>query len=142
MNKEELEDWRSISCILEVDLEYPESLHDLHNDYPLAPERVTVNKVEKLIPTLRNKNRYVFYYKNLKLYEHLGFKITNIHKGIKFEESAWLKEYIDRNTKVRTKAKNNFEKDFFKLMNNCVFGKTIENIENRVDVQLVTDKKS
>jgi len=76
MNEEELEDWRSFCCILEVDLEYPENLHDLHNDYPLAPERVTVNKLEKLIPNLRNKNKYVVHYENLKLYERLGMKIT------------------------------------------------------------------
>jgi len=141
MNEEELEDWRSFSCILEVDLEYPESLHDPHNDYPLAPERVTVNKVDKLIPNLRDKNKYVVQYENLKLYEHLGLRIIKIHRGIKLQESAWLKEYIDLNTKLRTEAKNNFEKHFFKLMNNCVFGKTIENIENRVDIKLVTDKK-
>ena len=98
MNEEELEDWRSFSCILEVDLEYPESLHDPHNDYPLAPETVTVNNVEKLIPNLRNKNKYVVYYENLKLYEHLGLKITKIHRGIRFEESAWLKEYKNINT--------------------------------------------
>jgi len=90
MDEEELEDWKSFSCILEVDLEYPKSLHDLHNDYPLAPERVTVNKVEKLIPNLRNKNKYVVHYENLKLYERLGLKITKI----KFEESSWLKEYL------------------------------------------------
>ena len=71
MNEEELEGWRSFSCILEVDLEYPESLHDLHNDYPLAPETVTVNKVDKLIPNLRNKKKYVVHYENLKLYERL-----------------------------------------------------------------------
>ena len=74
MNEEELEDWRSFSCILEVDLEYPESLHDPHNHYPLAPETVTVNKVDKLIPNLRNKNKYVVHYENLKQYERLSLK--------------------------------------------------------------------
>ena len=138
MNEEELENWRSFSCILEVDLEYPDRLHYLHNGYPLAPERVTVNKVDKLIPNLRNKKKYVVHYENLKLYERVGLKITKIHRGIKFEESAWLK---DLNIKLRTEAKNNFEKDFFKLMNNCVFGKTIENIENPVDIKLVENKK-
>ena len=99
MNEEELEDWRSFSCILEVDLGYPESLHDLHNDHPLALERVTVNKVDKLIPNLRNKKKYMVHYENLKLYARLGLKITKkIHRGIKFEERAWLKEYIDLNS--------------------------------------------
>ena len=125
MNEEELEDWRSFSCILEVDLEYPERLHYLHDGYSLAPETVTVNNVQKLIPNLRNKKKYVVHYENLKLYERLGLKITKIHRGIKFEERAWLKEY-NLNTELRTKAKNNFEKDFFKLMNNSVFGKTIK----------------
>jgi len=118
INEEELEDWRSFSCTLEVDLEYPKSFHDLRNDYPLAPERVTVNKVDKLMPNLRNKKKYVVHYENSKLCERYGLKIINIHQGIKFEESAWLKEYIDLNAKLRTEAKNNFEKDFFKLMNN------------------------
>jgi len=91
----------------------------------LLQKRVTVNKVEKLIPNLRSKKKYVVHYENVKLYERLGLKITKNHRGIKFEESAWLKEYIDLNTELRTKAENNFEKDFFKLVNNCVFGKTI-----------------
>ena len=104
MNEEELEEWRSFSCILEVDLEYPESLHDPHNDYPLAPETVTVNNVQKLIPNLRNKNKYVVHCENLKLYERIGLNITKIHRGIKFEERAWLKEYIDLNTERKRKT--------------------------------------
>ena len=96
--------------MLEVDLEYPEVLHPLHNDYPLASEQIKIGKVNKLIPNLRNKDKYVIHHENLKLYESLGLKITKIHRGIKFEESAWLKKYIDLNTKLRTESKNDFEK--------------------------------
>ena len=69
-------DWKSHSCILEVDLENPKELHDLHNEYPLAPERLKINKVEKLIPNLNNKTSYILHYENLKLYESLGSKVT------------------------------------------------------------------
>ena len=138
MSKEELKNWKSQPCILEVDLKYPEHLNDLHNDYPLAPERVKVNDIEKLIPNLNDKTKYVIYHETLKLYLSLGLKLTKIHRGITFEECAWLKPYIDLNTDLRAKATNDFEKDFFKLMNNSVFGKTMENIRNRVDIRLVT----
>ena len=141
MNESELENWKSMPCLLEVDLDVPESLHDMHSDYPLAPERMIINKVEKLVPNLNNKKNYVIHYENLKQYERLGLIPTKIHRGIKFEERPWLKEYIDLNTNLRTKAKNEFEKDFFKLMNNSVFGKTMENIEKRVNVKLVTTKE-
>ena len=141
--QQELHTWNKTPCFLEVDLEYPEKLHDLHNDYPLCPEGVKCkNNVEKLIPNLRNKKKYVLHYKNLIQCLRFGMKLTRIHRGIKFVESEWLKPYIDKNTKLRTKAKNNFEKDFFKLMNNSVFGKTMENIRNRVDVRLVNNREN
>ena len=131
-----------IPCILEVDLEYPKKLHDLHNDYPLCPEKVKCkNGVEKLIPNLRDKKKYVLHYKNLIQCLDMGLKIKHIHKGIKFVESEWIKPYIDKNTNLRAKAKNNFEKDFYKLINNSVFGKTMENIRNRVDVKLVNTEE-
>ena len=147
--------------LIEVDLEYPKELHDLHNDYPVAAERVCVNKdmlseycktiatkynistglVSKLIPTLSNKEKYVLHYRNLQLYLDLGLKINKVHRVLEFNQSPWLKEYISFNTIKRTQAKNSFEKDFFKLMNNSVFGKTMENIRKRVDVRLITDEK-
>ena len=149
MNKRELLNWENITnrdgvgCILEVDLEYPKELHDLHNDYPLAPESLKLegSTVFKLIPNLMDKTKYVIHYENLKLYESLGLMITKIHRGIKFQECAWLKKYIDLNTELRTKATNDFEKDFFKLMNNSVFGKTIQNVEKYEDIRLVCDKE-
>ena len=141
-NNQVVQVWEKNPCILEVDLEYPEKLHDLHNDYPFCPERVECNnKVEKLIPNLRDKTKYVIHYKNLMQCLKAGMKLKKIHRGIKFIESEWLKPYIDMNTNLRTQAKNNFEKDFYKLMNNSVFGKTMENIRNRVSVKLVNTEE-
>ncbi len=142
MKDEELDDWRSKSCFLEVDLEYPKVLHDLHNEYPLAPEKLLVGKVKKLVPNLNDKTKYVLHYENLKLYLRLGLRLTKIHRGITFEEKDFMKKYIDLNTNMRTKGTTDFEKDFYKLMNNSVFGKTMENVRNRVNVKLVTNKKN
>ena len=141
-NQQIVQVWEKTPCILEVDLEYPEELHDIHNDYPLCPERVLCEKgVEKLIPNLRHKNNYVIHYKTLMQCLSLGVKLKKIHRGVKFVESDFIKPYINMNTNLRSKAKNDFEKDFFKLMNNSVFGKTMENIRNRVNVKLVNSEE-
>ena len=137
-----LQIWNKTPCILEVDLEYLKKMHNLHNDYPLCPEGVKCkNGVEKLIPNLRDKKKYVLHYKNLIQCLRLGMKLKRIHRGIKFIESEWMKPYINMNTELRAKAKNNFEKDHYKLMNNSVFGKTMENIRNRVNVKLVNSEE-
>ena len=123
-------------------MEYPEKLHDLHNDYPLAPERVMIDRVEKLIPNLNAKSRYVIHHRNLKQYLSLGMKLKSIRRGIRFTEKPLLKSYIMKKTELRKRAKNSFEKAFFKLMKNSVFAKTMENIRNRVDVRLVDNRKA
>ena len=150
---------KGIGHIYEVDLEYPEELHDLHNDYPCAAEKIKVSddmlsdycreiknkfnissgNVNKLIPTLSDKKNYVLHEENLKLYLSLGLKLKKIHRVLEFREKPWLKQYIDFNTEKRKNAKNAFEKDFFKLMNNSVFGKTMENIRKRSNIKLETD---
>ena len=131
--------------IPEVDLEYNKDLHELHNDYPVAPEKIKVSKnmlsnyykkiakkynisiglVSKLIQTLRDKKEYVLHYHNLQLYLDLCLKIKKVHRVLKFDQSPWLKQYIDFNTEKQKHIKNSFEKDFFKLMNNSDFGKTM-----------------
>ena len=83
----------------------------------------------------------MIHHENLKQDTDLGLKITEIHRGIKFEKSRWLDKYMALNTGLRTPTKNDFEKDFFKLMNKSIFGKTMENIRNRVDVKLVNEEE-
>ena len=95
----------------------------------------------KLVPNLNSKHHYVLHYRNLKLYLDLGLKLTKVHKILKFTQRPWLKTYIDFNTQHRTRATTSFEKDFFKLMNNAVFGKTMENLRNRMNLEMVTDSR-
>ena len=126
--------------IFEVDLEYPKELWESHNDYPLAPEKIKVGGVEKLIGHFKPHKKYVLHYRNLRQCLELGLKMTAVYRGISFNQSPWMEPYIRKNTELRKTAANSFEKDFFKLMNNSVFGKTIENIRKRQNILLVDNR--
>ena len=128
-----IEEESSIGYILDVDLEYPCELHKMNNDYPLAPEKLEISQsmlskyrsnivnkyginigdVNKLIPNLGNKSKYVLHYRYLKWYLSLGMKLPKVHRILKFKQSDWLKKYIDFHTNKRKNAANSFEKDFF-----------------------------
>ena len=150
-----------IGYFLEVDLEYPDELHELHNDYPLAPEKLAVSSdmlskyckkiadkyeikvgdVKKLIPNLGKKTNYVVHYRNLQLYLSLGMKLTKIRRVLKCKQSDWMKNYTDFNTEKRINAAV-FKKDFFKLMTNSVYGKTMENLRKRINMRLVNNAEN
>ena len=128
--------------IIEVDDKYPRKIHDLHSDLPFLPKRMKIDKCKKLVCNLRNKKKYVVHGRSLKQALNHGLKLKKVHRIIEFNQEAWIKPCIDMNTELRKIAKNDFEKDFFKLMNNAVLGKTMENVRKHRDIKLVTtDKK-
>ena len=127
--------------LLEVDVSYPKELHNPHNDLPFMCERMEINGVEKLVPNLRDKKSYVIHIQALNQALRHGLRIDGIHRVIEFDQSPWLKTYIDLITQLRTAATNDFEKDFFKLMNNSVFGKKMENIRKHRNIKLVTTEE-
>ena len=127
--------------VLEVDVSYPEELHNSHIDLPFMCERMEINGVEKLVPNLRDKKNYVIHIQALNQVLQHELRLDGIHRAIEFDQSPWLKTYIDFNTQLRTAATNDFEKDFFKLMNNSVFGKTMENIRKHRNIGLVTTEE-
>jgi len=151
-----------MGCILEVDLEYPPELHEEHNSYPLAPEKKAVKKEwmsdyqkglmkdldlkppdsKKLLLTLHDKKNYVVHYRNLQFYLKQGMKLKCVHRVLEFEQKCWMEPYIRMNTEFRKKAKSDFEKNFYKLMNNSVFDKTMENLRNRVDIKIVRSNET
>ena len=121
---------------------YPSKLHKLHSDMPFLPERMKIDKKQKSVCNLRDKKKYVVHISILKQVLNHGLKLKKVHRVIELNQEAWLKKYIDMNTELRKKASNDFEKDFFKLMNNAVFGKTMENVRKHLDIKLVkTDHK-
>ena len=127
--------------VLVVVVSYPEELHNSHNDLPFMCERMKINGVEKLVPNLRDKKSYVIHIQALNQALQHGLRLDRIHRAIEFDQSPWLKTYIDFNAQLRTAATNDFEKDFFKLMNNSVFGKMMENIRKHRNIGLVTTEE-
>lgn len=144
-----LPDDSEIGYMFEVDLIYPTDIHDAHNDFPFCAEKRTLpndafkingtkkNKITKLLLTLYDKEKYVLHFRMLKLALYHGLILKKVHRIMQFKQSLWLKPYIDLNTEMRKRSTNDFEKSFFKLLNNAIFGKTMENIRSRVDVKLV-----
>ena len=146
---------------LEVDLDYPENLHEEHSDYPMAPEKIKIktewlspyslenaNKfdiktgnINKLAPNLMSKNNYVVHYRNLQYYLSQGLILKKVHKILEFKQSAWMKPYIDFNTQKRKEATNEADKNLFKLLNNAVYGKTMENMRKRIKIRITNDEK-
>ena len=128
--------------IVDVDVDYPSKLQNHHSDLPFLPERMVINNTKKLVCNLNDKKNYVVHINVLKQALDHGLKLRKVHRIIEFEQESWLKEYIDVNTELRKKATNDFEKDFFKLMNNAVFRKTTENVRKHRDIKLVkSDRK-
>ena len=141
--------------VLEVDFKYPKELHNEHNDLPLAPEKQIIsydmlspyqkeiigdrskNTIKKLIASLGDKKNYIVHYRVLKKYVELGLKVSKVHQIIRFKQTPWLKKFIDFNTQKRAEADSDFKKDFFKLLNNAVFGKTMENVRDHRHLDLV-----
>ena len=150
-----------IGYILKVDLEYPDELHKLHDYYPLSPEKlaipydlsdyckkiadkhgIKVGDVKKLISNLGDKTNYVVHYRNLQLYVSLGIKLTKSHKVLKFKQSDGMKIYTDFNPKKGKNLLIVLKKNFFKLMINSAYGKTIENFLKRISVKVVNNGRN
>ena len=127
--------------LLEVDVEYPKELHKNHNELPFLSKRMKFGREEKLVTNLKDKKGYAVQIKTLNQALKHGLKLKKGTPVVEFQHSKWMKAYIMLNTRLRIAAKNGFEKHFFKLMNNSVFGKTMRNIRNHKNMKLVTSEQ-
>lgn len=143
-------DWTNLPAdapqglILECDTEFPQSIHDKLQDLPpLAENQVPPGgKNKKLLATLTNKNKYVAHYLVFQQAIRMGVKITKVHRALQFSQSRWMSKFINCNADLRAQSTDEFSRAFFKLMNNSVFGKTMESVRNRVDIRIVTSDKA
>ena len=146
---------------MEVDLDYPENLHDSHNGYPMAPEKIKkeddilspycseikkeydikTGGINKLAPNLMSKKNYSVHYRNLQYYLCQGLILKKVHRILEFKQSDWMKPFIDFNTQKRKEATNEADKNLFKLLNNAVYGKTMENLTKRIKIRITTNEK-
>ena len=124
----------------EVDVQYPKKLHDFHNDITFLLKRMKTEKVEKSVDNLQEKKENVIHISNLKRALSHGLILRKVHRATTFTQKASLKSYIDVNTELRKETKNYIEKDFFKPMNNAVFGKTMENLRSHRDMKLIRNE--
>ena len=131
----------NIGCILEIDIEYPKQLWKHHKDLSFWADRKILDNTGKLVTAIEDKEKYVIHISAIKQALNHGLKLKKIHRVIEFREETWLNLCIDMNAWLRMQAKNDFEKDFFKLMNNSVFGKTMENLRNHQNIKLLTNNE-
>ena len=127
-----------VGYLLVADIEYPKTLHMLHSDLPFLPDRIKVNKVKKFVCNVTDKENYSIHIVVLKQALNHGLKLIRVHSVISFRQEAWLKPYINVNTELRKNAKNEFEKDFYKLKINSIYSKTVQNDRKHRDIKLVT----
>ena len=126
---------------IEVDVQYPQKLHEFYNKLSFLPERTKIEKVEKLVANLDDKTEYFIHIRSLNQALNRGLTLKKVTRVIKFNQETWLKPYIDTNTELRQKSKNNFEKELFKLMNNTVLGKNMENVRKHRNIKFVKTER-
>ena len=153
-----LDDDSDLGYLIKCDLEYPSTLHDDHNDFPLAPEKIVVqddylspyqkslrsatssfgSKTAKLVPNFMTKQNYIVHSRNLKYYMQKGLILKEVHKVLEFKQAAWMKPYVDFNTEMRRLATSSSAKNFFKFLNNALYGRTMMNLRKQVNIRLTT----